>query len=344
MAADTTLDANQIAARRLREATKNKAYRAYPIGGEIAHYLRWKRGSITDETYRSYEGWGDKFARHFLDLELSDFEPPVGTERLEEFFDLMWGDAAPNTYNRNLATARDFFKWAVLKDKLHGDPTLPMLKRRRRATQREAWSEAVVERILAKGPRPDQIYRDRCLLRLVLHYGLRKGTIMRVQDMHFDDSRRRLTCFVKGDKVQTIVIPEQAFWNDLDLWRLEEQVKPEHYLLCRHKKIFWKYDEKGEKLFRHFQYGDDPLSTKGAHLWWYGCLQRAGIVDEGVTKGKRMHWGRHTAGQLILDKTKGDLKAVQKTLGHSSMNTTADSYVDYDLDKQEEILRGVYGE
>jgi site-specific recombinase XerC len=40
-----------------------------------------------------------------------------------------------------------------------------------------------------------------------------------------------------------------------------------------------------------------------------------------------MHSARHTAGQTVLDRT-GNLKAVQKLLGHASM-TTADIYTDW---------------
>jgi site-specific recombinase XerC len=45
-----------------------------------------------------------------------------------------------------------------------------------------------------------------------------------------------------------------------------------------------------------------------------------------------MHKARHTAGQRMLDKT-GNLKAVQKLLGHSSIQTTADIYTDWDIDQ-----------
>ena len=45
-----------------------------------------------------------------------------------------------------------------------------------------------------------------------------------------------------------------------------------------------------------------------------------------------MHKARHTAGQRVLDKT-GNLKAVQKLLGHSSIQTTGDVYSDWDIEQ-----------
>jgi hypothetical protein len=45
-----------------------------------------------------------------------------------------------------------------------------------------------------------------------------------------------------------------------------------------------------------------------------------------------MHKARHTAGQRVLDKT-GNLKAVQKLLGHASIQTTGDVSADWDIDQ-----------
>ncbi len=66
--------------------------------------------------------------------------------------------------------------------------------------------------------------------------------------------------------------------------------------------------------------------------WWYDRLADAGLVERGTTGSKRtmkMHAARHTAGQRVLDAT-GDLKLVQRVLGHKSIQTTGDIYVDYD--------------
>ncbi len=45
-----------------------------------------------------------------------------------------------------------------------------------------------------------------------------------------------------------------------------------------------------------------------------------------------MHKARHTAGQRVLD-VSGNLKAVQKLLGHKSIQTTGDIYADWDIDQ-----------
>jgi site-specific recombinase XerC len=55
------------------------------------------------------------------------------------------------------------------------------------------------------------LFRDRCALRLLLTYALRKESLRRVQLSHFDHNRRRLTIFTKGAKVRTLPIVEAAF-------------------------------------------------------------------------------------------------------------------------------------
>lgn len=71
--ATATLQALQVAARVQREAVKNKAYRAFPLGQEAGAYLRQNRGRLLTNTYKTYESCLDKLARYFADLELADF-------------------------------------------------------------------------------------------------------------------------------------------------------------------------------------------------------------------------------------------------------------------------------
>lgn len=320
-----------------RESVRDKSYRAYPLGGEWAAFMRWGRGSWTKSTYRDYESCGDKLARTFTDLELSDFEPPVGTERLEEFLDLLWGERAPGTYNKNLTIIQQFFGWAVSKGKLHGDPSRQLRRRKRRQPHREVFSEQKILTIIANGPSPDlrYFYRDRIALRLLLERGLRKGALQSIQYRHFDRERRRLTAFTKGEKVlDNILIPEDEFWADLEKAQMAMGALPDHYLMASRRTFnrFAGYDrETGKAKCDRIEQDipEKPLGGNGLHRWWYGCLERAGITDRGQLSGQRMHKARHSAGQALLEETH-DIKLVQKLLGHASPTTTLQTYVDYD--------------
>jgi site-specific recombinase XerC len=63
----------------------------------------------------------------------------------------------------------------------------------------------------------------------------------------------------------------------------------------------------------------------------------------GMTSGEHMHKARHTAGQRVLDAT-GNLKAVQKPLGHASIQTTGDVYADWDIDQLAATMARVLSE
>jgi site-specific recombinase XerC len=306
------------------------------MGQEAGHYLRYKRGLISPLTYRDYEACLDKLARTFPDLALADFEPPVGTERLEEFLEQLWGEREPRTYNKNLSVIKDFCKWAVLKGKLHGDPALPIRPHKKRDVHRETYSGDTVAAIIAS---QDEL-RDRICVRLLLNYGLRKGALRAVQFKHFDHNRRRLTIFTKGRKIRDLPIVEEAFWFDLERHILDIGAEPGWFLLNRRKSIFRKYDDQHKPVMETKQYHDKPMGDHGAHDWWYGCLARAGLVAEGQTSGEKMHKARHTAGQQVLDKT-GNLKATQKLLGHSDIATTGNVYTDWDIDHLAETMREV---
>jgi site-specific recombinase XerD len=338
--ATPTLQLLKLAARVQREAVKNKAYRAFPLGQDAGAYLRQNRGRLLPNTYKTYESCLDKLARYFADLELRDFEPPLGTERLEEFVDEHWGEKASRTRAKNISILKGFFEWAVLSGRMYGDPARPIRPPKKRGVHRETFSGAQKAQILAAGPDPDSLHRDRCALRLLLIYALRKESLRRIQFSHFDHERRRLTIFTKGAKVRSIPIVEAAFWHDLERHILDWGAEPDDYLLCR-RDLRPNRHKAGEKFVT--EHRDEPMGVHGLHKWWYRCLQRAGVVSEGVTRGRKMHMARHTAGQSVLDRT-GNLKAVQKLLGHSSITTTGDIYTDWDIDQLEETMRYVTGE
>lgn len=330
----------QEAARIMREAVKDKSYQLLPLGQEVAEYLRTKRKRLTASSYRDYESGLDKLARHFPDLELEDFEPPVGTQRLEEFLDHQWGHQAPRTYNKNLSIIGDFFEQAVLRGKLHGDPTLPIERARTSGVYRTTFNPDQIRAIIAT---QDDL-RDRLAVRLLLDFGLRKGALRNIQFKHFDHYRRRLTIFTKGEKVREVPIPTGPFWFDLERHTQDIEAKPNDYLMCRQRTIpVGVPDADGRRRTEQRRFPDKPMSESGLHKWWYQRLATAGIVPEGTTSGERMHKARHTAGQRVLDTT-GNLKAVQKLLGHTSISTTGDVYADWDIEQLAQTMADVLSE
>ena len=232
LAGKLTPEQIRLLAPMLRDAVKDKSYQLTPIGAHAGSYLRAKRKRLTDSSYRDYEAGLDKLARYFPDLDIEDFEPPVGGERLEAFLDAQWGGGAPRTYNKNLSIIGDFFLWAVRHGKLHGDPTTLIERARSRQVYRETFSNDQRRRIIAE----QESRRDRLALRLLLDYGLRKGALRAVQFKHFDHQRKRLTIFTKGEKVREVPLPHAELWLDLERHILDVQAEPSHYLLSARRR------------------------------------------------------------------------------------------------------------
>ena len=126
------------AARMMRDALKDRSYRATPLGLEVARYIRWKKNEwgATDETLRDYEAILAKLALDHADLSLPDFEPPIGTERLREFIDNRWGDLTARTRSKVISVLRDYFAFQVREGRITANPASPIFRPRRREVAR----------------------------------------------------------------------------------------------------------------------------------------------------------------------------------------------------------------
>jgi integrase len=183
---------------------------------------------------RDYESCLDKLARYFADLDLADLEPPIGTERLEEFLDYQWGSRSGRTFNKALSVLHDFFRHHQLRGNIQGDPTLAIPRAKKRDIHRESIPAEDRARLFAAN---DDL-RDRVALRLLLDYGIRKGSLQGIQYRHFDHQRRRVTLVVaKGGKVRELPIPDKDFW--LDLERLILDVEAPLHRRTTHARCHW---------------------------------------------------------------------------------------------------------
>jgi len=151
---------------------------------------------------------------------------------------------------------------------------------------------------------------------------------IRFKDFHWQ--RRQLTIFAKGAKIRTLPLPDATLWTELERLIQDVEAQPSDYLMCLVKPIpVGAPDQRGRRRMAVRRFADRQMSATAMHRWWYRQLEKARIVATGDTSGERMHKARHTAGQRVLDAT-GDLKLTQRLLGHASIQTTGDIYVDYD--------------
>ena len=79
-----------------------------------------------------------------------------------------------------------------------------------------------------------------------------------------------------------------------------------------------------------------PLTAQGLQCIWREAIKRAGLPRE-----LSIHSARHTIAVHLLKKT-GNLRFVQKQLGHASPATTANMYADISFEDMQEGVNGLY--
>jgi len=80
-----------------------------------------------------------------------------------------------------------------------------------------------------------------------------------------------------------------------------------------------------------------PLTIRGLQQIWNSCRERAGLP-----KGLSIHSARHTMATHLMTST-GNLRLVQKQLGHASPVTTANMYAQVPFSAHQEALNDLYG-
>lgn len=344
----------QRAAIVMRQAVKDRTYRATPLGLVVGRYYRWKKTEwgATEETLRDYEGVLRALCRYYADLEITDFEPPRGAELLRECIAECWPHAAPATRKKVLAVFRDFFRWARKSGLIVVNPALDITSPRVRHDRRDmTLTNDFVRKAIAGVSYP----ADRIAMRLITVYGLRRGELRNLRIKHMDPFRRQITVYGKGGKTRVIPVGLTALWDELGALLTASELSGDHFLMYYHRKRLRRVPlhdatevlNVGNSLIGYTHAiershpVDKPVGGKRVHIWWYECLAEAGLVDPGTTSGVNMHRGRHTAATNLLRAPNSTLEHVRQFLGHESIQTTADIYAHLDIGDMAEMLRPV---
>jgi site-specific recombinase XerD len=80
-----------------------------------------------------------------------------------------------------------------------------------------------------------------------------------------------------------------------------------------------------------------PMTARGLQQSFKKALERAGLPTDTLS----IHSARHTLAVHMLSKT-GNLRAVQKQLGHASPTITANMYADVTFGEMQEAVSGLY--
>jgi hypothetical protein len=206
------------------------------MGQKAGEYLRWKRGRITDATYRDYEACLDKLARVLPRPRARGLRAPVGTAGSRSS---STGSGATRPRARTTRTSRSSRTSSSGPCSAASCTATRRCRssRTRSATCTARFSESTTSQAASSPAAPSgRPRRDRIALRLLLDYGLRKGALQAIQFKHFDQPPPRPDDLHQGREGSRAPDPLPAFWDDLAKLQFEIDAEPSHFLLCRRRR------------------------------------------------------------------------------------------------------------
>jgi site-specific recombinase XerC len=307
---------------------RDHAYLSTQLGKAVADYLSWKRNEdgAAERTIDSYE-------RVLSQLALIATQAGVrGVDELTIDHLRQVRDLRPEK-SRHLVTAvyKDFCTWLYQEARTVTNVAGRLRYPRRPKT---AITGLFTDDEKAAIVTAQDTIRDRVCVLLLLRAGIRKGELrhLQVRDL---DLRERLILVRRGKGSKARRVPVrgslvQALDEFLltDIPGLDRMPEPDDYLLYPARAANQHARGAGPNPKK-------PMAESTAHRWWYQCLERAGVVDQGVSSGRKMHSTRHTYATDLGRATGWNMLAVQKNLGHSKLGTTVDIYTQFSFEDQE---------
>jgi len=319
-----------------RDAVKDKSYRATPIGGEVARFLRSLRWSEASEnTLLSYETTLSRLALDFAHKEIAE----VTLEDLRGFLDVHWGEASAATRRQRLAAVKSFYRYEVDERGLALNPIEKVKPPKVKNTERRAYAPDLIDQ-LRDG---QESLRDQIAMQLFGRLGLRRNELRLLKVRDFNLAAGTVLVHGKGGKIAEVPLGFARLKADLEVHLIgrgaEEFFRPGCFGSAG---PFVERDDtpRGSRFIprpprrRFFPKREPsrPFSYSGMHYWFKLCLKKAG-VDESIL----MHELRHSAADNLWRRT---LTHAQKLLRHESPATTA-GYLHPRLDDLAEALKSL---
>lgn len=295
MSALALTEAQWMERMRQERSVKDKSYQLYPLGMEVARFLRAKRiegcARATQESYETTLRLLTLDHRDFASLE--SFCEPGGVDLLNDFLANRWGDSEESTLDQRTGALNSFLIWAYETGRMSRSLRV---KRRRRGDRklRVAHPLETISEIAAA----QETLRDQIFVLLMGRLGLRKMEVgsLRVKDIDLtaDVVRLRKT---KGGGPAEVPIAFKDLRDLLYLWMQEAERHPDSYIF-------------------HPRGHPERLPNKATvHRRFARCLENAGVEHF------PMHELRHSAADRLW-RLSGDAVAAKELLRHSKLDTT----------------------
>ena len=308
------------AARQIRELARGESWADPPLGNRVRLYLEAKADAgFAEATVRTYRGVLKGLVVTFADLDVEDFEPPAGTERLIDFLSIRYGGLSPQTRALAHAALADFFRHEVRRERLSRSPMEPIRAPKKRTDSPLRAMPLADARKLVRA----HAGRDHVALALMLYCGLRRSELRHVQLGHIDIPHADLAVVAaKGGGCPHVKFPP-SLGPEIKAEILRRghrsRVLEEFLLYPTRSQRFGTYPNYEYRTSHEFR--DRPMSECAVWRWWQRCLARAGLPTTW-----KPHEMRHTAISEFIRANKGDLLAAKRFARHVSIQTTFDVY------------------
>ncbi|WP_020678113.1 tyrosine-type recombinase/integrase [Geopsychrobacter electrodiphilus] len=226
--------------------------------------------------------------------------------------DLIDTGAKPSTISLKLTTVRRFYQSAVDRRLIENNPATNVRApkdRRAKKEQIKHLSAGEAELLFRAVPSGGGVkaLRDRAMVGLMALEGLRRVEIVRACVSDIEGNAQEMRLLIHGKGKERYVYPREDTAAALT-----------DYLITRGSVV---EDEQGDPLFVQIRKGghiEGRISRQGVNSVIDHYLLKAGLKRQGLS----CHALRHTCGALLYQATR-DIRAVQETLGHSNISTSA---------------------
>ena len=226
--------------------------------------------------------------------------------------DLISAGSKPSTISLKLTTIRRFYQSAVDRGLIKDNPATNVRApkdRRAKKEQIKYLSAGEAELLFRAVPLGGgvKVLRDRAMVGLMALEGLRRVEIVRACVSDIEEHAQEMRLLIHGKGKERYVYPRE-----------DTAAALQDYLITRGSVVD---DDQGEPLFVQVRKGGHPegrISRQGVNSVIDHYLLKAGLKRQGLS----CHALRHTCGALLYQATR-DIRAVQETLGHSNISTSA---------------------
>lgn len=303
--------ARAVLDQRIRES-QNRPFEAVDFTVQYVVDALWRpyldRKQVKPSTKRSYDC---ELKVHILPalgaMRIADVSP-LHVERLLR--SRLEGGSSPKTVRNLVGLLQSIFSLAVDNDLMARSPVRDRHKPTVTRSEKPVWTPEQLKLIVDSVPR-----QHRSLFQCAMLTGARLGELLGLQWKHVDFDLQKLEI-------------KQALWEgELVLPKTEGSLRVIYFGPSLLSAFTAQKENSGHKNPENFVFCKEDGSPLNPDVLrrdvLYPALDRLGI--ERSSRAAGFHTFRHSAATIVNQKT-GNLKLVQKLLGHSNLSTTADVY------------------